>query len=98
MSSSAVAVYTGAGTPAACFGTFSVTEEFLVTILSGFGGLVLSIAGFGITGIVDGSIAASIQSALGNVGAGSLFAGLQSFGASGGFITMALTGLSRFLL
>ena len=98
MSSSAVVVYTGAGTPAACFGTFSVTVEFVVTVLIGFSGLLLSAAGFGITGIVGGSIAASIQSAIGNVAAGSYFAGLQSFGASGGFLTMILTGLSRFLL
>jgi hypothetical protein len=97
MSSSAVVVYIGAGTPAAGVGTFAVTREFVLMALIGFGGLLLSAAGFGITGVAGGSIAAWIQSATGNVGAGSLFAGLQSFGATGGFVSMIFTGLNGFL-
>ncbi|KPM37771.1 hypothetical protein AK830_g8803 [Neonectria ditissima] len=44
---------------------------------------VLAIAGFGANGIVGGSIAAGIQSGMGSVAAGSLFATLQSAGAAG---------------
>ena len=39
--------------------------------------------GFGAAGIIEGSIAAGIQSAVGNVAAGSAFAALQGLGASG---------------
>ena len=48
--------------------------------------------GFGTAGIVGGSIAAGIQSAIGNVAAGSLFAIFQSAGASGILASTALAG------
>ncbi len=44
---------------------------------------VPTLIGFGTAGIVGGSIAASIQSGIGNVAAGSPFATFQSAGASG---------------
>lgn len=47
------------------------------------GGLALTAAGFGASGIVGGSIAAAVQSSIGNVAAGSTFAALQSAGATG---------------
>jgi hypothetical protein len=42
-----------------------------------------SVLGFGTTGIVGGSIAAGIQSSIGNVAVGSTFSVLQSLGATG---------------
>ena len=59
----------------------------------------LAVAGFGTTGVAAGSLAAGIQSGIGNVVAGSLFATAQSVGAvglaqgtaaaiSGGFATL----------
>ena len=48
--------------------------------------------GFGTAGIVGGSIAAGIQSAIGNVAAGSLFAIFQSAGAAGTLATAAAAG------
>ena len=65
--------------------------------------VVLSAAGFSATGIVAGSMAATAQSAIGNVAAGSLFATLQSVGAVGGLsataagattVTTAATGVA----
>ena len=53
--------------------------------------IVLPAIGFGTGGVVAGSVAAAAHSAIGNVAAGSLFAGLQSLGAVGGF-SMAATG------
>ena len=44
----------------------------------------VGIIGFGPGGVVANSIAAAWQSSIGNVAAGSLFALLQSIGASGG--------------
>lgn len=46
--------------------------------------LALGLAGFGAGGIVAGSAAAAWQASIGNVAAGSLFAFLQSAGATGG--------------
>jgi hypothetical protein len=51
------------------------------------------LAGFGTAGIGAGSVAALWQSAIGNVAAGSLFASLQSLGATGTFVTGASSGL-----
>ena len=48
--------------------------------------------GFGTAGIVGGSIAAWIQSAIGNIAAGSLFAAFQSAGATGALASTALAG------
>ena len=45
--------------------------------------LIVPLIGFSIGGIVGGSAAAAIQSGIGNVAAGSVFAGLQSLGATG---------------
>ena len=43
----------------------------------------LAVAGFGTAGVAAGSLAAGIQSGIGNVVAGSLFATAQSVGAVG---------------
>ena len=49
----------------------------------------LGAAGFASSGIVGGSLAASIQGAVG--GAGTVFAALQSAGATGTLLTIAYT-------
>jgi hypothetical protein len=62
------------------------------------GGVVAGVAlcpiflGFGTAGVVGGSIAAGIQSVIGNVAAGSLFAVCTSLGMSGVFATSAAVG------
>ena len=48
--------------------------------------------GFGSAGIAAGSIAAAIQSGIGNVAAGSAFATMTSLGMTGTFTTAAATG------
>lgn len=48
--------------------------------------------GFGTAGIVGGSIAAGIQSIIGNVAAGSLFATLTSLGMTGVFASTVAVG------
>ena len=48
--------------------------------------------GFGTAGIIGGSIAAGIQSAIGNVSAGSLFAVCTSLGMKGVFSSTAAVG------
>ena len=48
--------------------------------------------GFGTAGVVAGSAAAAIQSGIGNVAAGSLFAICQSLGMTGFFATAATAG------
>ncbi len=48
--------------------------------------------GFGTAGIAAASIAAGIQSGIGNVAAGSLFAFFQSLGASGILASTAVAG------
>ncbi|KAH8925309.1 hypothetical protein BT69DRAFT_1332286 [Atractiella rhizophila] len=55
---------------------------------------ILGVAGFGAAGVVAGSTAAAVQSAIGNVAAGSLFAFAQSIGAAGlaGSTVVAATG------
>lgn len=50
------------------------------------------VIGFGTAGIAAGSIAAGIQSAIGNIAAGSLFASMTSVGMTGGFATAAAGG------
>lgn len=50
---------------------------------------VLAFAGFSAGGVVAGSIAAGVQSSIGNVAAGSMFATLQSIGATGGLSLVA---------
>lgn len=56
-------------------------------------GAGMTAAGFGPSGIVGGSIASAVQSAIGNVAAGSTFSSLQSVGALGGWVGMLLTGV-----
>jgi len=62
------------------------------------GGAVAGVAaipmlvGFGSAGIVGGSIAAAIQSSIGNVAAGSAFAVAQNLGAQGVFLTAGYAG------
>jgi hypothetical protein len=55
-------------------------------------GLGATVAGFGAAGIAVGSIAAGIQSSIGNVAAGSLFATMQSLGATGTTFSAMTTG------
>ena len=54
-----------------------------IVVGGGVGVALLPLAGFGLGGIVAGSIAASWQSAIGAVTTGSVFATLQSLGATG---------------
>ena len=61
----------------------------VIGLIAGLGGVALVAAGFGIKGIVGGSIAATIQSGIGNVAAGSLFASLQSAGMTGRIVGIA---------
>ena len=62
------------------------------------GGVITGVAlvpialGFGTAGIVGGSIAAGIQSLIGNVAAGSLFATCTSLGMTGAFASTAAVG------
>ena len=62
------------------------------------GGIITGVAlipitmGFGAAGIVGGSIAAGIQSIIGNVAAGSIFAVCTSLGMTGVFATTATVG------
>ena len=53
-------------------------------ILAPIGVYLLSLVGFTSGGVAAGSFAAMIQAAIGNVGAGGLFAAFQSAGATGG--------------
>ena len=55
-------------------------------------GSVLTAAGFGVTGIVAGSLAAETQAAIGNVVGGSIFATLQAAGASGAIAALTTVG------
>ena len=48
--------------------------------------------GFGTAGIISGSAAAAIQSSIGNVVAGSVFAFFQSLGATGTLAAVATGG------
>ena len=63
-----------------------------VGIASGIiaGGALIPVAlGFGSAGIVGGSVAAGIQSGIGNVVAGSLFSVCQSLGMTGFFTALS---------
>ena len=60
-------------------------------VIAGIGLLPITL-GFGSTGIVAGSVAAGVQSMIGNVAAGSVFAGLTSLGMTGTFTTMTGVG------
>jgi Interferon-induced 6-16 family len=57
-------------------------------------GISATCAGFGVAGIAANSIAAGIQSGIGNVAAGSTFATMQSLAASGTFSAMTTGGLA----
>ena len=54
--------------------------------------IVASALGFGVAGIAAGSVAAGVQSTIGNVVAGSAFATMQSLGATGTFAYGATAG------
>lgn len=74
-----------------------VKKVIKFTALSGIVSIVSSIAlklvGFTTAGIRIGSIAAGIQSGIGNVAAGSLFSFLQSFTAVSGGATLMAVGV-----
>ncbi|KAF6039679.1 hypothetical protein EB796_002010 [Bugula neritina] len=69
-------------------------------VLASFGGAgvatafgvpaILGAIGFGSGGVIGGSVAAGIQSSIGNVAAGSVFSALQSLGAAG----LSMSGLA----
>lgn len=59
---------------------FALIPAAITTV---FGSIIGPIVGFTTTGISAGSIAALWQSVIGNVAGGSLFATLQSAGATG---------------
>jgi hypothetical protein len=63
------------------------------TVVGGIAGFsILPLLGFGLAGITGGSIAASWQASIGAVEAGSLFAFLQSLGATGvGIVSFGTT-------
>lgn len=70
-----------------------------VTTVGGLGALMLPLLGFGAGGIAAGSTAAAWQSSIGSVAAGSLFATLQSLGATGmGVLLFGSTGSALGLL
>ena len=66
------------------------------------GGIIVGVAlipiglGFGTIGIAAGSIAAGIQSSIGAVTAGSIFATMTSLGMTGFFAKLATFGASVF--
>ena len=71
----------------------------------GFGlmciGAIPILIGFGPSGIIGGSIAAGIQSLIGNVSAGSIFATMTSYGMSGIYTSIIgiggiFTGIGQF--
>jgi hypothetical protein len=72
-------------------GSLSNSLLFIGSTILFFSGLPI-LAGFGTTGIVGGSLAAFIQSVVGNVAAGSYFATFTSIGMQGYFITGAWIG------
>lgn len=60
---------------------------------------VLPLLGFGLSGIAAGSLAATWQASIGSVVAGSLFATLQSLGATGlGIVLFGATGSALAML
>ena len=69
---------------------FSTIKNIGLTLLV-FGTLPI-LTGFGILGISGGSLAAFFQSIIGNVSAGSFFAGMTSLGMKGFFAKIATTG------
>lgn len=73
-------------------GRFTKTMRFTSGLSVGIG-TSMSAFGFTSSGIGAGTLAAGVQSGIGNVAAGSAFATLQSFGALGGFVGMAAVGV-----
>jgi hypothetical protein len=71
---------------------FNSSALALPAVATAAAGAAMTSAGFGSSGIVDGSVAAGIQSAIGNVIAGSPFAICQSIGMSGGWVGMLVMG------
>ena len=71
-----------------------MTGGGLVTLVS----ILPLLLGFGVGGIAAGSAAAAWQALIGNVGAGSFFASLQSAGMSGTFGAGAASGASVVFL
>ena len=73
----------------------------LLLIVGGIGLLgtyvVPTLLGFGSTGIVAGSVAAGIQSGIGNVAAGSAFSTLTSMGMTGTFAQIGGTSIGAFV-
>ena len=60
-------------------------------IITAFSCLII-LSGFGTVGITAGSIAAGVQSTIGNVAAGSMFATTQSLAMQGVFASSAVIG------
>ena len=60
--------------------------------------VLLKVVGFGSAGVKSGSLAALIQSYIGNVSAGSTFAALQSLGASGALATIGFVAVGTVVV
>ncbi|KFZ07988.1 hypothetical protein V502_09630 [Pseudogymnoascus sp. VKM F-4520 (FW-2644)] len=73
---------------------FYVVNGILVFTPAALTGPLLTSMGWGASGPVAGSVAASLQTMLGNVGAGSIFAYLQS-AAMGGYGVAAVNGVAQ---
>ncbi|KAG9234938.1 hypothetical protein BJ875DRAFT_483683 [Amylocarpus encephaloides] len=71
--------YAGAAAVSAAVGTVALSLPFALTA-----------AGFGASGVAVGSLAAGVQSSIGLVQVGSIFAWCQSVGAGGGALTVLL--------
>ncbi|KAL7551793.1 hypothetical protein ACHAWF_014995 [Thalassiosira exigua] len=69
----------------------------LVSLVVGAVSLGLTAIGFGPSGIIGGSIAAGVQSSIGNVAAGTMFSALQSAGASGVISAAGITSAGVFV-
>lgn len=61
-------------------------------ILAALSGVMTTVE-FTVKGIAAGSMAAAVQSSIGNVASGSVFAAFQAFGALGGFLSMLIGGV-----
>ena len=66
----------------------------IILLIVGIGSIII---GFGHVGIAAGSIAAGIQSAIGNVAAGSAFAKFTSLGMLGVFNALSISGAISLL-
>lgn len=84
----AAAEFAGTNNSTATVAMAAMGGSLLSTLVGG----TMSLFGFTSSGIAAGSMAAAVQSTIGDVASGSLFAGFQSFGAIGGYQVLLLGG------